>query len=64
VTVSLASVFGHARRPVIGARRWDAVLRVSGLVVGTTDLRRLGTGLLVTGCLVPPRATAEHRSPA
>lgn len=63
-TVSLAAVFGRARRPVIRARRWDAGLRVSGLLLGTTELQRLGNVLLVTGCLVPSRPTAEHRSPA
>lgn len=61
LTVSLAAVFGRARRPAIRARRWDAVLRVSGLVLATTDLRRLGSALLAAGCLVPPGSTAQHR---
>jgi phosphatidylglycerophosphate synthase len=61
LTVSLAAVFGRARRPAIRARRWDAVLRVSGLVLATTDLRRLGSALLAAGCLVPPGSTTQHR---
>jgi phosphatidylglycerophosphate synthase len=62
VTVSLAAVFGRARRPAMPARRWGGVLRVSGLALATTDRRRVGTALLVAGCVVPPRA-AEAGEP-
>jgi hypothetical protein len=44
------------------ARRWGGVLRVSGLALATTDRRRVGTALLVAGCVVPPRA-AEAGEP-
>ena len=38
--------------------RGAAVLRVGGLALCVAGRRRLGTGLLVAGCCVPPRATA------
>jgi phosphatidylglycerophosphate synthase len=62
--LSLGAVFGRARRPAIRARPWGAVLRVGGLALSTADQPRIGTLLLVAGCLVPPRSTAPALSPA
>jgi phosphatidylglycerophosphate synthase len=53
---ALGGVFGRARRPAISARRWGAVLRVGGLALSAGGRGRLGTIVLVTGSLVPPRA--------
>ena len=55
---ALASVFGRARRPVIRARRWGAVLRLSGLALSAGGRGRTGTVVLVAGSLVPPRVAA------
>ena len=62
--LSLGAVFGRARRPAIRARPWGAVLRVAGLALSTAGRPRLGTWLLVAGCLVPPRSTMPFLSPA
>ncbi len=64
LAVALGAVFGRARRPAIRARPWGAALRVGGLVLCTTDRSRIGTALLVAGCLVPPRSTSPSLSPA
>jgi phosphatidylglycerophosphate synthase len=64
VAVSLLAVFARARRPAIRARPWGALPRVTGLATSTAGLRRTGTAVLVVGCLIPPRSTAPHLSPA
>jgi phosphatidylglycerophosphate synthase len=64
VAVSLAAVFGRARRPAIRARPWGALLRTAGLAISTAGLARTGTAVLLCGCLVPPHSTAGHLSPA
>jgi phosphatidylglycerophosphate synthase len=64
LAVSLAAVFGRARRPAIRARPWGAALRISGLAICTAGATRAGTALLVAGCVIPPRSTAAHLSPA
>ena len=43
---------------------WGALPRIAGLAMCPTGLRRTGTVVLVIGCLVPPRSTAPHLSPA
>lgn len=63
VALSLAAVFGRARRPAIRARPWGALPRTAGLAMGTAGLRRTGTAVLLCGCLVPPKPTAGHLSP-
>ena len=62
--VALVAVFGRARRPAIRARPWGAPLRFGGLALCTLNRPRVGTGLLIAGCLVPPRSTAPSLSPA
>jgi len=62
--LSLGAVFGRARRPAIRARPWGALLRFGGLTLCTARRPRVGTLLLVAGCLVPPRSTAPSLSPA
>ncbi|MBA3263315.1 MAG: CDP-alcohol phosphatidyltransferase family protein, partial [Thermoleophilaceae bacterium] len=62
--LSLGAVFGRTRSPAIRARPWGAVLRVGGLALCTAGRPRVGTLLLVGGCLVPPRSAAPSRSPA
>jgi phosphatidylglycerophosphate synthase len=64
VAVSLLAVFARARRPAIRARPWGALPRITGLAMSTAGLPRPGTALLVIGCLIPPRSTAPHMSPA
>ena len=64
VAVSLAAVFGRARRPAIRARPWGALPRTAGLAMSTAGLARTGTAVLLCGCLVPPHSTAGHLSPA
>lgn len=64
VGVSLLAVFTRARRPAIRARPWGALPRISGLATSTAGLQRTGAALLVIGCLIPPRSTAPHLSPA
>jgi phosphatidylglycerophosphate synthase len=64
LAVSLAAVFGRARRPAIRARPWGAALRISGLAICAAGATRAGTALLVAGCVIPPRSTAAHLSPA
>ena len=64
LAISLAAVFGRARRPAIRARPWGGVLRIGGLALCTAGGRRVGTLLLVAGCVVPPRSTAPALSPA
>jgi phosphatidylglycerophosphate synthase len=62
--LSLGAVFGRARRPAIRARPFGAVLRFGGLTLCTARWPRVGTLLLVAGCLAPPRSTALSLSPA
>lgn len=62
LVISLAAVFGRARRPAIRARPFGGVLRVTGLVASAAGAPRAGTVILVAGCLVPPRATAPGSS--
>ena len=62
--LALGAVFGRARRPAIRARPWGAALRVGGLALSVADRPRIGTVLLVSGCLVPPRSTAPGLSRA
>jgi phosphatidylglycerophosphate synthase len=64
LTLSLAAVFGRARRPAVRARPWGGALRVVGLVLSVAGPERAGTAILVAGCLVPPRSTAPGLSPA
>lgn len=64
LAVALGAVFGRARRPAIRARSWGAVLRFGGLTLCTAHRPRIGTLLLIAGCLVPPRSTAPSLSPA
>jgi phosphatidylglycerophosphate synthase len=64
VGLALGAVFGRTRRPAFRARPWGALLRTAGLAMCTAGLRRTGTTVLVAGCLVPPRSTAPHLSPA
>jgi phosphatidylglycerophosphate synthase len=64
LALSLAAVFGRARRPAIRARPWGALLRVGGLALCAAGWDRAGTAILVAGCVVPPRSTAPHLSPA
>jgi hypothetical protein len=64
LAVALGAVFGRARRPAICARPWGAALRVGGLALCTTGRSRIGTPLLIVGCLVPPRSTTPSLSPA
>jgi len=64
VALSLGAVFGRARRPAIRARPFGAVLRFGGLTLCTARRPRVGTLLLVAGCLVPPRSTAPSLSRA
>lgn len=64
LAVALGAVFGRARRPAIRARPWGAVLRVGGVALCAADRQRIGTPLLVAGCLVPPRSTTPSLSPA
>jgi phosphatidylglycerophosphate synthase len=64
VLVSLLAVFARARRPAIRARPWGALPRATGLAISTAGLPRAGGTLLVIGCLIPPRSTAPHLSPA
>jgi phosphatidylglycerophosphate synthase len=63
VSVALAAVFGRARRPAVRARRAGAALRVGGLALAAGGWQ-LGEAALVIGCLIPPRSTAPHLSPA
>jgi phosphatidylglycerophosphate synthase len=60
--LALTVVFGRARRPAIRARPWGAVLRFGGLALCSAGLRRIGTTVLLVGCLVPPRSTAPDLS--
>ncbi len=62
IGLSLGAVFGRARRPAIRARPGGAVMRVGGLALCTAGLTRIGTPLLIAGCLVPPRSTAPSLS--
>lgn len=64
VVLATLAVFGRARRPAIRARPWGALLRVAGLALSAGGLRRTGTAVLVVGCVIPPRSTAAHLSPA
>ena len=64
LALSLAAVFGRARRPAIRARPWGALLRVGGLALCTAGWERAGTPILAAGCAVPPRSTAPHLSHA
>jgi phosphatidylglycerophosphate synthase len=64
IVVSLLAVFARARRPAIRARPWGAIPRIAGLAMSTAGLPRAGTAVLVIGCLIPPRQTAPHLSPA
>ena len=64
LVVSLLAVFGRARRPAIRARPWGASLRFAGLALCAADRPRLGTPIVIAGCLVPPRSTARSLSPA
>jgi phosphatidylglycerophosphate synthase len=62
VVLSLAAVFGRARRPAIRARPWGAFPRTAGLAMCAARLDRAGTAVLLFGCLVPPRSVARHLS--
>jgi hypothetical protein len=62
--LSLAAVFGRARRPAVRARPWGAALRVSGLALCATGATPSGTALIAAGSIVPPRSTASHLLPA
>jgi phosphatidylglycerophosphate synthase len=62
VALSLAAVFGRARRPAIRARPWGAALRITGLALCVADHRRTGAAVLVAGCGIPPRSTTPGRS--
>jgi phosphatidylglycerophosphate synthase len=62
LAISLAAVFGRARRPAIRARPFGGLLRVTGLVGSAAGASRSGTVILVAGCLVPPRSTAPDLS--
>jgi phosphatidylglycerophosphate synthase len=64
LALSLAAVFGRARRPAICARPYGAALRIAGLTVSTTGATDSGTVLLALGSIIPPRSTAAHLSPA
>lgn len=64
LALSLAAVFGRARRPAIRARPWGALLRVGGLALCAAGWEKAGTPILVAGCAVPPRSTAPHLSRA
>jgi phosphatidylglycerophosphate synthase len=58
-TLALGAAFGRARRPAFRARPWGAALRVGGLALASAGSRHVGTAVLVTGCLVPPRSTSS-----
>jgi hypothetical protein len=58
--LTLALVFGRARRPAIAARPAGGALRVGGLVLAVAGWRRAGSALLVAGCLIPPRSMAPR----
>ncbi len=62
VGLSVAAVFGRARRPAIRARPIGATLRVGGLALAVAGAPRVGEPVLVVGCLVPPRSTAPQLS--
>jgi phosphatidylglycerophosphate synthase len=64
VALSVVAVFGRARRPAIRARPWGALPRIAGLAMCTAGLHRAGTTVLLFGCLIPPRSTSPHLSPA
>lgn len=64
LALALVAVFCRARRPAIRARPWGALLRVGGLTLCAAGWERAGTPILVAGCMVPPRSTAPHLSPA
>jgi phosphatidylglycerophosphate synthase len=64
LAISLAAVFGRARRPAIRARPCGAVLRVGGLALCVAGRRTVGTSIMVAGCCVPPRSTTPGLSPA
>jgi phosphatidylglycerophosphate synthase len=61
--LALWTTFGLGRRPAISARRWGGALRVGGLVFSTVGYRRIGTALLVGGCLAPPKPSAALSEP-
>jgi phosphatidylglycerophosphate synthase len=62
LAISLAAVFGRARRPAIRARPLGGHLRATGLLASAAGARRAGTVILVFGCLVPPRSTTPDLS--
>lgn len=64
VALSMAAVFGRARRPAIRARPWGATLRVAGMALDASGSRRVGTAVLMVGCAIPPRSTAPELSRA
>ena len=64
LALSLAAVFGRARRPAIRARPWGGLLRAGGLVLCAAGAEPVGTPILVAGCLVPPHSTAAGLSVA
>jgi phosphatidylglycerophosphate synthase len=64
IAIASGAVFARARRPAIRARQSGALLRVAGLVMCTARPTRVRTAVLLIGCLVPPRSTASHLSPA
>ncbi len=64
VALALGAVFCRARRPAIRARPWGALPRTAGLAMCTAGSRRIGTAVLVCGCVIPPRSTAPGGSPA
>ena len=64
ISLAAAAVFSRARRPAIRARRWGGGVRIAGLVLEAAGAHRVGGAVLVAGCVVPPRSTAPHRSPA
>lgn len=64
VAIAAGAVFARARRPAIRARPWGAALRVGGLALSAAGRERVGSALLLTGCVVPPRSTSRHLSRA
>ena len=57
--LSLAAVFGRARRPAVRARPWGAALRTGGLALCTTGATRVGDGADNSG---QRRPSTLHRS--
>jgi phosphatidylglycerophosphate synthase len=64
VALASGAVFARARRPAIRARPAGSALRIGGLALCACDRRRVGTFVLVAGCLTPPRSTMPNLSPA